>query len=63
MPKKKGVRKKLRQKLVKPLQKMKIVVKSTKTISFDENSDEDDSSADHNDENDNEEVSDGLAAE
>ena len=34
---------------------MKIVVKSTKTISFDENSDEDDSSADHND---NEEVSD-----
>lgn len=63
MPKKKGVRKKLRQKLVKPLQKMKIVVKSTKTISFDENSDEDDSSADHNDENDNEEVSDGVAAE
>ena len=30
---------------------MKIVVKSTKTISFDENSDEDDSSADHNDDN------------
>jgi len=46
----KGVRKfKNKQKLVKPLQKMKIVVKSTKTISFDENSDEDDSS-DHNEE-------------
>ena len=30
---------------------MKIVVRSTKTISFDENSDEDDSSADHNEEN------------
>lgn len=42
---------------------MKIVVKSTKTISFDENSDEDDSSADHNEENDNEELSDGVAAE
>ena len=38
-------------KLVKPLPKMKIVVKSTKTISFDEHSDEDDSS-DHNDESD-----------
>ena len=46
---KKGVRKKKNLKLVKPLPKMKIVVKSTKTISFDEHSDEDDSS-DHNDE-------------
>lgn len=46
---KKGVRKKYKQKLVKPLPKMKIVVKSTKTISFDENYEEDDSS-DHNEE-------------
>jgi len=49
MPRKKGVRKKKNQKLIKPLPKMRIVVKSTKTISFDEHSDEDDSS-DHNDE-------------
>ena len=48
---KKGIRKKQNLKLVKPLPKMKIVVKSTKTISFDEHSDEDDSS-DHNDESD-----------
>ena len=34
---------------MKPLPKMKIVVKSTKTISFDENYEEDDSS-DHNEE-------------
>lgn len=42
---KKGIRKKgaAKSKLVKPLPKMKIVVKSTKTISFDENFDEDDS--------------------
>lgn len=31
---------------------MKIVVKSTKTISFDENSDDDEESSDHNDESD-----------
>jgi len=50
---KKGVRKgKKNSKLVKPLSKMKIVVKSTKTISFDENSDDDEESSDHNDESD-----------
>ena len=54
---KKRVRKKKvrRQKLVKPLQKMKIVVKSTKTISFDENFDDDDSS-DHNEENEESDI-------
>ena len=39
-------------KLVKPLPKMKIVVKSTKTISFDEHSGDEDDSSDHNDESD-----------
>ena len=34
---------------------MKIVVKSTKTISFDENFDEEDDSSDHNEENEDSE--------